>query len=283
MLTVRCWGVRGSLPSPGPDTIIYGGNTSCLEIRADKRLIIVDLGTGIRSLGDWLMKNDYKKSGKIKADIFVTHTHWDHIMGFPMFKPIYVKGTKLRITAPALSKNDSVKTIIEKQLSHQYWPVSIDELAAHIEYNYLKEETQDMGGGLTVTGKFLNHSNFCMGYRFDYKGMSIVTVFDHEPFSSAKENEKIRQFIKGASIVIHDAQYTKKEYSDHIGWGHCSYDHVLQYAAGLGLKKLVFFHHEPSRTDCQLEQIEKKYAEKAAIDVIMAKEGLVLKAQRVNV
>ncbi|MDR2596706.1 MAG: MBL fold metallo-hydrolase, partial [Treponema sp.] len=95
MLSVRFWGVRGSIPCPGPDTVIYGGNTTCLEIRADDRLLIADLGTGLRSLGDWLMTNDLKKYGKIKADIFVTHTHWDHILGFPMFTPAYIRGTEL--------------------------------------------------------------------------------------------------------------------------------------------------------------------------------------------
>ena len=278
MFTVRFWGVRGSLPSPGPDTVIYGGNTSCLEIRADDRLIIIDLGTGVRPLGDWLQHNDHQKFGKIKADIFLTHTHWDHIMGFPMFNPVYVPGTELRITAPFSPQNDSIKTIIEKQLSYQYWPVTADELAAKIEYNQMKEETLDIGGGLTVTGKLLNHPSFCMGYRFVYNGKSIVTVFDHELYTIPEKNEEIRQFIKGADIVIHDAQYTQEEYSHHVGWGHCFYEHVQKAAAGLDIKKLVFFHHEPSRADSQLEQIEKKYANNTDPVIVVAKEGLVLQA-----
>jgi len=198
-----------------------------------------------------------------------------------MFNPVYVPGTELRITAHESLKSDNLKTIIEKQLSYQYWPVNADELSAQIEYSQINEETIDLGGGLTVTGKFLNHPNFCMGYRLNYKGKSIATVFDHEPFASAKENEKIRQFIKGADILIHDAQYTNEEYSSHIGWGHCSYNHVIQSVAGLGIKKLVFFHHEPSRTDSQLSQIEKrltKVAKTVVTETIMAKEGLALQA-----
>ena len=278
MLTVRFWGVRGSLPSPGPDTVTYGGNTSCLEIRANERLIIIDLGTGIRPLGDWLMENDHKKYGKIKADIFLTHTHWDHIMGFPMFSPVYVPGSEFRITASASFKNKTIKSIIETQLSHQYWPVSLDELSAKIEYNQMKEETLDLGGGLFVTSKSLNHPCHCLGYRFDYQGKSIATVYDHEPFSDTGENEKVRQFIKGADIVIHDAQYAHEEYSRHKGWGHCSYEHAVLGASDLGIKKLILFHHEPSRTDVQLEKIDKSYAKCSAPQITLAKEGMYLKA-----
>jgi phosphoribosyl 1,2-cyclic phosphodiesterase len=299
MLSIRFWGVRGSLPSPGRDTVIYGGNTSCLEIRADERLIIIDLGSGVRPLGDWLMQNDFKKYGKIKADIFLTHTHWDHVMGFPMFTPIYIPGTELNITGPVTIDSDSLRSIFENQLSYNYWPVSADELAAKIEYNQIKETTLDLGGGLCITSKFLNHPIFCFGYRVSYQGKSIATVYDHEPFhnlfkakadeidketviegeiAAAEENEKIRQFIKGADIVVHDAQYTKEEYVKHSGWGHCSYDHAVETASNVDVKTLVLFHHEPSRIDSQLEELEKIYAENTEPKIIMAKEGMVLEA-----
>jgi len=289
MLSVRFWGVRGSLPCPGPDTVIYGGNTSCLEIRADERLIIIDLGTGVRPLGEWLLANDYKKSGKIKADIFLTHTHWDHILGFPMFNPIYIPGTELSITSPVSIENESLKSIIESQFSHKYWPVRADELAASINYNQIKEETLDLGGGLTVKTKFLNHPIYCLGYRINYQGKSIATVYDHEPYrnlcagnetqgdaDAAQKNEKIRQFVKGADVVIHDAQYTSEDYPCHIGWGHCSCDHAVQTCKDADVKKLVLFHHEPARTDSQLEQIEKKYVKFTSPEIVMAKEGMII-------
>ncbi|MCL2759717.1 MAG: MBL fold metallo-hydrolase [Treponema sp.] len=278
MLTVRFWGVRGSIPCPGHDTVIYGGNTSCLEIRADDRLIIIDLGSGVHPLGEWLLENDLKKYGKIKAEIFITHTHWDHIMGLPMFNPIYTPGVELRITGPAAGSNDNIKTIIENQFSSQYWPVQTNELAAKIEYNQISCNTADLGGGLTVTGILLNHQVTCLGYKIGYNGKSIVTVYDHEPFQSEEDNEKIKQFIKGADIVIHDAQYTQEEYLTHIGWGHSSYNHVIQAASGMGIKKLVLFHHDPSHTDSQLEQIEKSFAGNIQPLIIMAKEGLILEA-----
>jgi phosphoribosyl 1,2-cyclic phosphodiesterase len=301
MLSVRFWGVRGSIPCPGPDTVIYGGNTSCVEIRADDRLLIVDLGTGIRPLGDWLLQNDLKKYGKIKADIFITHTHLDHILGFPMFAPVYIPGTELRITGPVSFENDSLKDIIESQLSFRYWPVRAEELAAKIEYVQIKETTIDLGGGLIVTSKFLNHPIFCLGYRFDFKGKSIAAVFDHEPFrnlfptdpadknfdeemakegeiAAVEENEKIKHFINGADIVIHDAHYSDDEYAKHIGWGHACFEHAVKSINDADVKKLVFYHHEPKRTDSQLEQLEKKFANNETAQIMMAKEGMLLEA-----
>lgn len=301
MLSVRFWGVRGSIPCPGPDTVIFGGNTSCLEIRADERLIIVDLGTGLRPLGDWLMANDLKKYGKIDTDIFLTHTHWDHIMGFTMFTPNFIPGTNLRITGPVSFENENLKTTIENQFSYHYWPVRAVELAAHIEYNQVGETDIDLGGGLTVTSKFLNHTVFCLGYRFNYKGKSIAAVFDHEPFrnlfttgpeedgyderaaregeeAAAGENERIACFIKDADIVIHDTQYSQDEYPRHIGWGHASFDHAAQTAEENGVKKLVFYHHDPAHTDSHLEQIEKSYANNDRTRIIMAREGVILQA-----
>ena len=132
MFTLKIWGDRGSMPTPGPDTVLFGGNTSCLELRFDGRLVIVDAGSGIRQLGDQLMKTDIRK-GPISADIFITHTHWDHIMGFPMFTPIYVPGTKLKIRGPITYEDDTLERVIGSQLSYRYWPVRQDELAAKIE------------------------------------------------------------------------------------------------------------------------------------------------------
>jgi phosphoribosyl 1,2-cyclic phosphodiesterase len=299
MLSVRFWGVRGSIPCPGPDTVIYGGNTTCLEIRADERLIIVDLGTGIRALGDWLMANDFKKYGKIKADIFITHTHFDHILGFPMFTPVYIRGTELRITGPVSFEDDTLEDVVETQFSYRYWPVRAEELSAHIEYDQIKETTLDLGEGLTVTSKFLNHPVLCLGYRFDYKGKSIVTVFDHEPFynlfkksdddsdeeavkegeaAAVEENEKIVKFINGADILVHDAQYTEEDYLSHTGWGHASFLHAIQAKKLSNAKKLVFFHHDPAHTDEQLEALEKKYTQGTEKEIFMAKEGLILTA-----
>jgi phosphoribosyl 1,2-cyclic phosphodiesterase len=304
MLSVRFWGDRGSIPCPGPATVKYGGNTSCLEIRADKRLVIIDFGTGVKPLGDWLMANDFKK-GPIDADIFITHTHWDHIMGFPMFTPIFVPTTKLRIRGPVSYEDDTLESIIGAQLSYRYWPVRASELSARIVYDQIKETSLDLGEGLWVTTKYLNHPILCLGYRFEYRGKSIVTAYDNEPFRNLfptdpadpsydeeaaregeqvakEENEKILRFFSGADVLIHDAQYTAAEYEAHLGWGHSSYEHAINSANKADVKKLVLFHHDPNRTDEQLEHLEAGYRarirNKTSMKIMMAGEGLVVEA-----
>jgi phosphoribosyl 1,2-cyclic phosphodiesterase len=304
MLSVRFWGGRGSIPCPGPATVKYGGNTSCLEIRADDRLVIIDFGTGIKPFGDWLMANDFKK-GPIDTDIFITHTHWDHIMGFPMFTPIFVPTSKLRIRGPVSYEDDTLESIIGAQLSYRYWPVRQSELSAHIEYDQIKETSLDLGDGLWVTTKYLNHPILCLGYRFEYKGKSIVTAYDNEPFRNLfptdpadpsydedaaregelvarEENEKILRFFLGADVLIHDSQYTAAEYDSHLGWGHSSYEHAINSAHKARVKKLILFHHDPNRTDDQLEKLEDNYQSrirgKTSMEIMMAREGLLVEA-----
>ncbi|MDR0447870.1 MAG: MBL fold metallo-hydrolase, partial [Treponema sp.] len=274
------------------------------EIRADNKLVIVDLGTGIKPLGNYLMANDFKK-GPIDVDIFISHTHWDHIMGFPMFTPIFIPTTRMRIRGPVSYEDETLEQIIGAQLTYRYWPVRINELSAHIEYDQIKETTLDLGNDLWVTTKYLNHPILCLGYRFEYRGKSIVTAYDNEPFrnlfpvdpddpsydedaaregedAAREENEKILQFFKGADILIHDTQYTAAEYKTHLGWGHTSYEHAINTANKARVKKLIMFHHDPNRTDEELEKLEKNYqkhiADKTSMQILMAREGLVIEA-----
>ncbi|MDR1899369.1 MAG: MBL fold metallo-hydrolase [Treponema sp.] len=304
MLSVRFWGDRGSIPCPGPATVKYGGNTSCLEIRADERLVIIDFGTGIKPFGDWLMANDFKK-GPIDTDIFITHTHWDHIMGFPMFTPLFIPTSRLRIRGPVSYEDETLEQIIGAQLSYRYWPVRQSELSARIEYDQIKETSLDLGDGLWVTTKYLNHPILCLGYRFEYRGKSIVTAYDNEPFRNLfptdpvdpsydeeaaregelvakEENEKVLRFFLGADVLVHDAQYSAGEYESHLGWGHSSYEHAINSAHKAKVKKLVLFHHDPNRTDDQLEGLESEYQArirgKTKMEVMMAREGLVVEA-----
>ena len=301
MFSVRFWGVRGSMPCPGPDTCIYGGNTTCLEIRAGKRLVIIDAGTGIRPLGDALLDRNYYPN-PVDADIFISHTHWDHIMGFPMFTPFYDPQTRLRIRGPVSSEGDTLEAIIGTQLSYKFWPVRLSELAAKIEYDQIRETAIDLGGGLRVTTKYLNHPNLCMGYRFEYQGKSIVTAFDHEPFrnlfpvdpadpgynkeaakegedAAREENAKVSGFFRGADLLIHDAQYDSGEFKTHLGWGHSSFDFAVSAARSAGVKKLFLFHHDPNRTDRQLAEFENFYRNaERGMEIKMAREGLVAEA-----
>jgi len=279
MLSVRFWGVRGSMPCPGPETVVFGGNTSCLEIRADDRLVIIDMGTGIRPLGDRLMDGDYI-SGPVDADVFISHTHWDHIMGFPMFNPIFSPETKLRIRGPVLSVDDKLSSIIGAQFSNRYWPVKLSDLSAQIEYHEIKEGEFDLGEGLKVITKSLNHPLHCLGFRFEYGGKSIVTIYDHEQ-NNGDDDSPIKKFSENADILIHDSQYTAEELQKHLGWGHSSYEYVYGLAVRAGVKKLVFFHHDPKRSDVQLEAIEKEYNAKIAgkpMEILAAREGLLVLA-----
>jgi phosphoribosyl 1,2-cyclic phosphodiesterase len=300
-MRVTFWGVRGSIPCPGPATVRYGGNTACLELRVGdgNRLVIIDAGSGIRPLGDSLVKNDLPK-GPIRTTIFLSHTHWDHIMGFPFFTPIYIPGTKLEICGPVTYEEDKLDTVVGAQLSYRYFPVRQEELAADISYLELKEGTRDLGDGLRVTTKYLNHPILVLGYRFEYRGRVFCTAYDHEMFQNVfemapdqpgydaesvregalaarEENEKVARFFQGADLLVHDTQYTAKEYQKKKGWGHSTFESAINAAHKAGVKHLVLFHHDPLRTDGELTALVRAYTRalegRTALKVSVAQEG----------
>jgi len=306
-IRVRFWGVRGSVPCPGPKTVKYGGNTACLELRfgEEDRLVVIDAGTGIRELAGHIMQNDLPK-GPIKTELFLTHTHWDHIMGFPFFIPIFIPNTELKVFGPVTYEEDTLDKIVGSMLTYRYWPVRLTELAAKIEYFNLKEGSQDLGGGLWLTTKYLNHPILVLGYRFEYRGKVFCTAYDTEPFrnvfdvspddpsydeeavkegamAAQEENDKVISFFQGADILIHDSQYTHKEYiSSKLGWGHSSFEQAVNVAHKAGVKKLLLFHHDPDRSDAELEVIEKKIQKaaggKTSMEVLIAREGMTVEA-----
>jgi len=302
-MTVTIWGVRGSIPCPGPTTVRYGGNTLCLEFRYGRqdRLVIVDAGSGIRPLGNHLMRHELPK-GPIEATILFSHTHWDHIMGFPFFVPNFLPTTKLTIYGPVTFEEDSLDKVIGGQMQYRYFPVTMTELAAQMTYHRLQETTLEFDEGLKVHTKYLNHPITCLGYRFEHEGKVIVTVFDHEPFrnlfaddpevsaegeaAAREENRRIEAFMAGADVVLHDAQYTQKEYlKGKQGWGHTPMEVAINTAARAGVKKLVLLHHDPERTDDQLDELESTFrtavaarspAGRPVLDVVFGREGMVL-------
>ena len=285
----------------------YGGNTACLELRfgEEDRLIVIDAGTGIRELAGHIMQNDLPK-GPIKTELFLTHTHWDHIMGFPFFIPIFIPNTELKVFGPVTYEEDTLDKIVGGMLTYRYWPVRLTELAAKIEYFNLKEGSQDLGGGLWLTTKYLNHPILVLGYRFEYRGKVFCTAYDTEPFrnvfdvspddpsydeeavkegamAAQEENDKVVSFFQGADILIHDSQYTHKEYiSSKLGWGHSSFEQAVNVAHKAGVKKLLLFHHDPDRSDAELEVIEKKIQKaaggKTSMEVLIAREGMTVEA-----
>jgi phosphoribosyl 1,2-cyclic phosphodiesterase len=273
------WGVRGSIPTPGPNTVKYGGNTSCLELRfgADDRLVIIDAGSGIRELAGKLLANDLKK-GPIRTKLFLSHTHWDHIMGFPFFTPIFIPTTELELYGPVSFEDDPLeKVVVGNQLSYRYFPVRHEELKSKIWFIPLKEGAQDLGGGLRVRTKYLNHPILVLGYRFEFEGKVLCTAYDHEPYQNLfdvapdhpgydeeavkegaaaadAENAKVSQFFRGADLLVHDTQYTRREWkAGKIGWGHSYYEWALKSAHDAGVKHLVLFHHDPERSDAKLD------------------------------
>ena len=301
-MRIKFWGVRGSIPCPGPHTVKYGGNTACIELRFDEidRLIIIDAGSGIRELGNYMMANDLPK-GPINTDLYLSHTHWDHIMGFPFFVPVYLPTTKLRIHGPVTHEADTLETIVGGQMTYRYFPVRDAELAAQIEYDHLKEGHFDLGDGIKLTTKYLNHPILCLGYRFEYKGKSFCTSYDTEPYMNIfctdsddpsydeamaaegeavarEQNQVLEKFLEGADFVVYDTQYTQAEYEESkVGWGHSPMEHAVDVANRCRIKKMGMFHHEPMRTDQQMDELCKIYCrsgEDGGPEIFFVREGM---------
>jgi phosphoribosyl 1,2-cyclic phosphodiesterase len=304
-MKVRFWGVRGSIACPGPDTVHYGGNTPCLELFFEDidRVIIIDAGSGIRPLGYELKKRCDPKN-PFKADIFLSHTHWDHIMGFPFFDPIYMPSAILDIYGPITYEEDALEKIIGDQLSYRYFPVRHSELGSNLRYHQIGECELDLGDGIRLKTKFLNHTLQCLGYRFEYKGKSVCTGFDTEPYrnlfvlppdspeydpvaeaegekAALMENQRLVEFFHNADVLIHDAQYTSEEYRDsRSGWGHSTFEHAVETAIAAKAKQLFFYHHDPQRTDEGLARIERRWQQhtpgNSGLKIFAAKEGEVI-------
>ena len=280
MFKLKFWGVRGSLPCPGPKTAKYGGNTSCIQIKTDLDYqIIIDSGTGIRELASSLLSDPEVKK-PLKIYLFLSHTHWDHIMGFPFFTPIYIPNSEINIFGPVSFEDDTLEKVIGGQLTYRYFPVRLEELKSKIEYKRLKEGSMELPGGVKVSYKFLNHPIMCLGYKVEYEGKTVATCYDHEPFlnlfegdpeneeegriSALEQNNMVSDFYKNADLLIHDSQYTSKEYKNFKGWGHSTYKYAITQSLKAGVKNLAFFHHDPNRTDRQLDEIKRVFGERFA-------------------
>ena len=304
-MKAKLWGVRGSIPCPGPQTVKYGGNTLCLEVSwgaDDEHSLIIDAGSGIRSLGNSWMKTRFPK-GPIKTRIFFSHTHWDHILGFPFFTPIFIPTSEIEVFGPVTFEEDSLDLVIGGQLQYRYFPVTMAELSAKMTYHRLQETSMELELGLKIRTKYLNHPITCLGYRFEHDGKVIVTLFDHEPYrnlfitdpahpdfdrevfeegekAAEEENQKIQEFMHNADVVFHDAQYTEKEYrKNRTGWGHTSIETAINNAHRAGVKTLVLLHHDPERTDEEIDNFDRTYSplvqKKSGMKLVFAQEGMV--------
>lgn len=287
-LTVRFWGTRGSIPSPGPDTVRYGGNTPCVELRTEEgRLVILDAGTGIRELGRSLLER--ANGAAIEGDIFLTHAHWDHIQGIPFFAPLFRKGNHFTIWG-SKSLQMSIDRVLRDQMSPEVFPVSFEELEARIDFEELAEE-QRAGNGYEVAAMAVRHPGGALGYRFwdgDVGPRSLVYVSDNELSARARYDdqpnwrERLVEFARGAAVLVHDTMFTAQEYDAFVGWGHSTYEEAVELAIDAEVEKLVLFHHRPERTDDEVDQCVASCraliaSKRARLEVVAAAEGMSLK------
>ena len=274
---IRLWGVRGSIPVPGKSTVRYGGNTSCVEVRADGEIIILDAGTGIRLLGLALDKEFEARS--MKLTLLITHTHWDHIQGLPFFSPAYNQKNLIRLLGYEGARAGLAK-ILAGQMETPFFPVSLRELPSHLAIEELKEMEFPIGK-VEIRSKFANHPGICAGYRLFTSSGSVAYFPDNEPYELLKlqlasrdgineeeardfataERTKMIEFLQGCDVAILDTQYTDEEYAQHIGWGHSSISSVVSLALDANVGKLLLFHHDPNHDDQMIDKmVERAHA-----------------------
>lgn len=274
---IKFWGVRGSIPTPGPSTLKYGGNTSCVEIQfQDGPLFILDAGTGIRGLGNTLIK----KGKAIQAYIFISHFHWDHIQGLPFFRPAYDQRNSFLIVGTddaAINLAD----IISFQMDPTYFPITIEDMTADIQFKSITEENIQIEK-VNINTMYLNHPGYALGFRFSYQGKSLVYISDNEPFYTAETHQntavkdipsdrpekifdsfiedkdaKLISFCQNADILIHDTQFLPEEYQNKRTWGHSPYNYAVDLAVKSNVSQLILFHHDPDHNDAEIDEIQR--------------------------
>lgn len=282
---LKFWGVRGSIPSPGAGTVHFGGNTSCVEVRTGDQIVVLDAGSGIRALGNALVEEFRGKP--IELTLLITHTHWDHIQGFPFFVPAYDSRNRVHIYGyeGALS---GLRTALEGQMESPYFPVSLDELPSNLRIDELRD-MEFTAGTVRIEACFTNHPGVCVAYKLRTNDGVVVYMPDNETKRGSIDladgrvvpdpaDEKLKEFIRGADIVIMDCQYTAEEYQTHVNWGHGCVDEVVRMAIENDVKRLYTFHHDPSHDDRFISAMlvhARQIAERAAssLEIEAAREG----------
>ena len=285
-MRIRFWGTRGSIPTPGPSTVRYGGNTSCTELRSERgTLVVFDCGTGARLLGQALV--EASDGGPVSGSLVLGHTHWDHIQGLPFFEPLFGAG-HWDVYGPR-GVSEPLHQTLAGQMTYPYFPVSLNQLGAGVDYHELVEGTFEIAD-VVVRTQYLNHPALTLGYRVECDGAVVCYVTDHEPFDHAlgaggdvtgnRADARHVEFVAGADLVIHDAQYSASEYPSHVGWGHSPVDYVVDVCSAAGVGRTVLFHHDPSHDDDTLDAMVEHANRRAdgRTDVSAAAEGEVLEA-----
>ncbi len=272
-MQITFWGVRGSIPTPGPSTVQFGGNTSCVEARAGKAIVIFDGGTGLRLLGKKLLKEM-----PIVAHMFFSHVHWDHIQGFPFFEPAFVAGNVFHL----YGGNNVSRTLEETlagQMDHPNFPVHLSVMGATMKFRDLAEGEEvkiddGHGGFAKVTTASGNHPQGVYAFRLEHEGRVVVFATDTEHYEG-RIDDKLVKLARNADLLIYDSQYTPEEYASKKGWGHSTFEEGVKLAKAAGARKLVLFHHDPGQNDGAVREKEKRAA--ALFEkVTAAHEGMVL-------
>jgi phosphoribosyl 1,2-cyclic phosphodiesterase/CheY-like chemotaxis protein len=285
-MRVRFWGTRGSLAKAGPGTLRYGGNTSCVEVRsAAGTLVILDCGTGSHGLGQTLIATGPQP---VHGHILISHTHWDHIQGLPFFAPLFVPGNHWEVYGPQ-GLGPSLRDTLAGQMQYTYFPITLDQMGATVQYHELVEGTFQIGD-IQVRTHYLNHPALTLGYRLEADGVAVVYACDHEPYTPqlalgvgaiCGNDQRHTAFLAGADLVIHDAQYTASEYASKIGWGHSTVEYVVHVSHEAGVQRLALTHHDPLRDDHVIDRIMAAVwadlgQKRSALKVFAAAEGQAL-------
>ena len=265
---IRFWGVRGSIACPNPRHMAYGGNTSCVEVTAGERRIILDAGTGIRSLGRALLKDDERR-----AHLLLTHTHWDHINGFPFFAPAFLHNRTFRIMAGHLRDSGGVRATLAGLMAQPMFPVPLDVMHADLGFeDFRAGDSFTLSGDVRVRTAPLNHPNGATGYRIEYAGKAACYVTDTEHVIG-RPDRNVLGLIEGADLVIYDSTYTDDEFPSRIGWGHSTWQEGVRLCREANVKALAIFHHDPDHEDDFMERLEAE-ARAAWSGTTVAREGL---------
>lgn len=268
-MRIRFWGTRGSIPTPGPSTVRYGGNTACIEVRAASgALLVLDAGTGLRELGSALVR-----SGEVitEVELLLSHLHWDHIQGIPFFKPAFDANTRIHVRGPRQAS--PIRTLLGVGMDDPFFPVDLDGLPASFNFEDLHADGAFAIGPFTVHTALVSHPAPTLAYRIETDGASLVYATDTEDAFSGKDNPVI-ELARGADTLIHDAQYLAEDYKP--GWGHSTVDAAIEVAERAGVRRLLLTHHDPDRSDEALDRIgnQARAARRThGLEILVAREG----------
>lgn len=267
-LKVKFWGVRGSIACSSPEHVRYGGNTSCIEIAAGERRFVLDAGTGIRQLGQTFVRD-----GVRDIDLLLTHTHWDHINGFPFFGPAYDPSRTIRIRAGHLLKmGTNIRGVLAQQMHSPMFPVPLEAMRAKISFeDFHAGETFELYPGVIIRTAPLNHPNGATGYRIEHGGRVVVYITDTEHVPG-QDDANVLKLIDKADLVIYDSTYTESEFPNRIGWGHSTWNEGLRLCRIAGAKRLAIFHHDPDHNDDFMDRLSEE-ASRAWDGAFVCREG----------